>query len=481
MRSDRDFHDVPKAPLRARSVLNVRDVSARFRAMLPRLPLIAFSIVALNDMAFAESVKDREGAVRKDRTAMEYDARWIYNDFKAGLAKAKQTGKPLLVVLRCVPCLACAGIDAQVLEEKELVPLLDQFVCVRVINANALDLSMFQFDYDLSFSTLFFNGDGTIYGRYGSWTHQHDPLNKTTAGFRAALDGALAIHKGYPANKRSLAGKQGGPIPFKTPVEIPGLAGKYKTTLDWEGKVVQSCVHCHMVGDAIRTSYREQGKMIPEEWVYPFPKPETIGITLAPDHAARVESVAAGSNAAGGGPPLQVGDDLVSFRGQPIISPADVSWALHSLTDTRRFPDAGKFRLVVNRGGEEIDVWLNLPAGWRETANISERVGTWGMRGMALGGLVLEELTEGERIAFGIAKNHMALRARFVGQNGKHAAAKNAGWLKDDVITELDGSTARITEGMAIGRLLRAHKPGEKVKATVLRAGKSIELPLPIQ
>jgi len=42
----------------------------------------------------------------------------------------------------------------------------------RVINANALDLSLFQFDYDLSFSTLFFNADRSIYGRYGSWSHQ---------------------------------------------------------------------------------------------------------------------------------------------------------------------------------------------------------------------------------------------------------------------------------------------------------------------
>ncbi len=441
--------------------------------MFLRLPIVALSLFVLHSQSFAEAVKDREGAVRKDRTAMEYDARWIYNDFNAGFAKAKQTGKPLLVVLRCVPCLACAGIDAQVLEEKELIPLLDQFVCVRVINANALDLSMFQFDYDLSFSTLFFNADGTIYGRYGSWTHQHDPLNKTTAGFRATLDGALAIHRGYPANKASLAGKQGGPIPFKTPVEIPGLAGKYKTTLDWEGKVVQSCVHCHMVGDAIRTSYREQGKTIPEEWVYPFPKPDTIGVTLASDAAARVESVAEGSIAAKAG--LRAGDVLAGFDGVPLISPADVSWALH------RAPASGKITASARRGNSTELVSLTLPAGWREQADISKRVGTWSMRGMALGGLILDEPTDEERAQLGIAKDRMALRAKGVGQYGKHAAAKNAGWQKDDVITELDGSSARITEGMAIGRLLRAYKPGEKVKATVLRAGKSVELSLPIQ
>ena len=86
-----------------------------------------------------------------------------------------------------------------------------------------------------------------------------------------------------------------------------------------------------------------------------------------------------------------------------------------------------------------------------------------------------------ERAKLGIVKDHMALRAKGVGAYGKHAAAKNAGWQKEDVITELDGSSARATEGMVIGRLLRAHQPGEKVKATVLRAGKSVELSLPIQ
>src|SRR4029078_1261270 len=133
--------------------------------------------------------------------------------WRGGAARAKETQKPLLVVLRCVPCLSCAGIDASVLNEPDLAPLLDKFVYVRIINANTLDLSRFQFDYDLSFSTLFFNGDGTIYGRYGSWTHQKNPQEKDTAGFRRTLEGALAIHAGYPANKDSLKGKQPIPAP----------------------------------------------------------------------------------------------------------------------------------------------------------------------------------------------------------------------------------------------------------------------------
>jgi len=231
-------------------VLNLRNVSAKFRAMRPRLPLLALSVAALPSLAFAETVKDREGAVRKDRTAMEYDARWIYNDFKAGLAKAKQTGKPLLVVLRCVPCLSCAGIDAQVLEEKELIPLLDQFVCVRVINANALDLSLFQFDYDLSFSTLFFNGDGTIYGRYGSWTHQHDPMNKTTAGFRSTLEGALAIHLVFPANKA-------GWLKEDVITELDGSSERIT-----EGTVIGRLLRAHKPDEKVNAKVLRAGKSI---------------------------------------------------------------------------------------------------------------------------------------------------------------------------------------------------------------------------
>src|SRR5678815_4153881 len=219
--------------------------------------LISLCILLWAAASRGAAVQDREGAVRNDKAVMESNARWIYNDVQKGFMEAKWKGKPLLVVLRCVPCLSCAGIDARVLNEPDLAPLLDKFVCVRIINANTLDLSLFQFDYDLSFSTLFLNGDGTIYGRYGSWTHQKDSKDKTFAGYKRALEAALAIHQEYPNNKAALSGKQGGPTPFKTPVEIPGLAGKYKSSLDWEGKVVQSCVHCHQVGDAFRTSFRD--------------------------------------------------------------------------------------------------------------------------------------------------------------------------------------------------------------------------------
>src|SRR5262245_32739981 len=106
---------------------------------LPRFALV-FGWLCCVLAAEAATVKDREGAVRGDKAKMENDARWIYGDVEKGFAEARKTGKPLLVVLRCVPCLSCVGLDAEVLTQASLQSLLDQFVCVRVINTNALDL-----------------------------------------------------------------------------------------------------------------------------------------------------------------------------------------------------------------------------------------------------------------------------------------------------------------------------------------------------
>jgi serine protease Do len=441
--------------------------------MHARTLLLATLLSALLPSAHAAAVKDREAAVRSDKATLEKDARWNYNDFQKGFAEAKRTGKPLLVVLRCVPCLSCMGIDANVLQDKSLDPLLDQFVCVRLINANTLDLALFQFDYDLSFSALMFNGDGTAYGRFGSWLHQKNPAEKDLAAFRKSLEGALAVHRGYPANKAALAGKQGAATPFKTPIEIPSLAEKYKRDLDWEGKVVGSCVHCHQVGEAYRASFRDQRKPVPANLIYPMPAPETVGLTLASDKAATVQAVAPGSVAAKAG--FAAGDEIVTLANQPLLSIADFSWALH------RAPDAGALAATVKRGGASQNLSLTLPAGWRSKSDISKRVGTWSMRAMASGGMTLEDLADDVRAQRGLAKDTLALFVKGVGQFGKHAAAKNAGFQKEDVIVEIAGLSGRLTEGELIGRLLQGHPLGEKVKVVVLRGQQRVELALPMQ
>ncbi|MBM3967212.1 MAG: thioredoxin family protein [Planctomycetes bacterium] len=137
---------------------------------------LSLALLVSMTAALADEKNRREQAVRNDQNVLSDDARWLYNDLDSGFDAAKKPNKPLLFVLRCVPCKARTGIDQSVLRAKELQPLLDGFVCVRLINANAIDLSKFQFDYDLSFSTLVFHPQGTLIARFGSWQHQLDEM-----------------------------------------------------------------------------------------------------------------------------------------------------------------------------------------------------------------------------------------------------------------------------------------------------------------
>jgi len=172
---------------------------------------------------------------------------------------------------------------------------------------------------------------------------------------------------------------------------------------------------------------------------------------------------------------MQAGDVFTSFNGQPLVSIADVSWALH------RSPDSGSLPAVINREGKETAFTLELPAGWRLNSDIGKRAGTWPMRAMAFGGMKMDDIPDEERDNLGLTKDQMALRIAHVGQYGEHAKAKQAGFQKDDILVQAGDLNQRITESAIIGHLLQHHLPGEKLPAVVLRGGKRMELKLPQQ
>ena len=142
--------------------------------------------------------------------------------------------------------------------------MTEKFVWVRVVKANDLDLTQFQFDYGLTFAIIFMNADKSIYGRYGSRSSRENAESDVSlAGLAESMKTVLKLHEGYPANKRLLAGKQPKPSPYKTPLDIPSIRGKYKRDLDYQGQDVQSCVHCHQVTEAARQMARLAPKPLP--------------------------------------------------------------------------------------------------------------------------------------------------------------------------------------------------------------------------
>lgn len=433
----------------------------------------ALTVIVLLASAMPLDGQDRETKVRNDRVRFQRDDRWIYNDLPAAYERARQTGRPLLVVFRCIPCEACSEFDEQVIEEREgLDDLLDKFVCARVVHANGLDLSLFQFDFDQSFHAILMNADRAIYGRFGTRSHRPEKEDMSLAGFRAALQRALELHAQYPGNREALASKRKSPATtVARPEDFPALKGKYGPTLDYEGKVVQSCIHCHQVREAERAMYRAEGKSIPAEVLYPYPLPDVVGLTMSAEEPATIQDVADGSPAAIAG--LEAGDRILEFAGQPLLSTADVQWVLHHAGDSAELP------LEVQRQDATRRMTMNLPAGWRMQSDLSWRPTTWDLRRMATGGLVLDPIAADER-PDGIAAERLALRVKHVGQYGEHAVAKHAGFQKGDVITAVDGRSEPMTETQFIAYGL-GKAPGENLRLSVRRGRQQLELVYPVQ
>jgi hypothetical protein len=400
---------------------------------------------------------------------------WIYNDLKTGLETARLRNQPVLVLLRCIPCENCQGFDRELMKRGEVVrDLLEKFVCVRIVKANGLDLEQFQYDFDLSSAAFFMNADGTVYGRYGTRTGQGDGESDVSLeGFAAALERTLAWHQKFPLLRAGLQAKKGAYEGPATPEKYPALT-KYGAELDYEGKVVQSCIHCHQIRDAERALLRERKQPILDNVLYPYPNPAHYGLVFDVKQCATLAGVKADSPAEKAG--LQAGDALAELNGQPLLSIADVQWVLHNLPVN----DQGQtLKARVEREGKTREVTIALPPGWRKQ-DISWRPTTWDLRRIALGGLKLVELSRQDRDKAGIGEDSLALRVQHLGQYAPHDVAKRAGFQKDDILVRFSELTGPHTETELIAAALR-HPAGEKLPVTVRRGGREVALQLPVQ
>lgn len=70
-------------------------------------------------------------------------------------------------------------------------------------------------------------------------------------------------------------------------------------------------------------NFWESTGTIPTKWIFPYPEPSSIGLSLRADSIAVVDAVDSGSPAALAG--ISPGDELIGINNQPLISAADLS------------------------------------------------------------------------------------------------------------------------------------------------------------
>ncbi|MCA8976020.1 MAG: peptidase, partial [Planctomycetes bacterium] len=186
-------------------------------------------------------------------------------------------------------------------DDAELTGLMSQFVCVRVVQANGLDLSLFQFDYDATFAAFFLNADRTIYGRFGTRSAARGGSAFVTAdAFKKALRGALRLHADHPNDKAALAGKTGAKAIALVPEQMAVLE-RFEDSVDFSGgaaAVDASCIHCHQLGTGQALELWRQRQPLTDAVLFPWPMPDRIGAEMRIEADTTIERVVPDSPAA---------------------------------------------------------------------------------------------------------------------------------------------------------------------------------------
>jgi len=340
-----------------------------------------------------------------------------------------------------------------------------------VVQANGIDLSLFQFDYDLTFAAFFMNADRTIYGRYGTNPSQENPgRDISLQGFIASLEAALKLHGNYPEGKEALLLKSGRKSRYPTPERYPSLR-KFSPDIDYAGQVARSCIHCHQIPTAEHLIHRSSGKPFPEKALFAWPLPAIIGLELRPGHCATIKNVEPASPAQRAR--FKAGDEIITLAGQPMLSTADIQWVLHNAGKEPRI------NAVVRRGDKKLSLDLVLPEGWRHRADISWRGSSWDLRRVVLGGMRLKPLPEARQRHKSLTG--MALHVAHLGRYGEHGVAYRSGLRKGDILLSFDDRDDLLSESSVLAHGLQKRTSGEQVTVKILRGERRLEFKLPMK
>ena len=353
--------------------------------------------------------------------------------------------------------------------------LLDQFVCVRLVQCYGLDRELFQFDPSLTMVSFFMNADGDLYGRYGTRAGKDDAEHVSAAGLRAAMTGALVLHKMWREDRaqmrEKLSAKKHNDSPWSRYEDIPIMKGRVAPAS--EGK--KECYHCHWVQGGEILSRRAAAKPIDDRQLWMYPMLDVLGAALDPEQRATIARVLPHTPAAKAG--WRAGDQILEMEGQPILSIADVQWVLHRAGDT------GKLDITVRRGRRKHQTELELPHGWRRKGDISWRPIVWMLRDEALG-FHMEPMTDREKERHHVDVRHTVYYINRIAPpwyKQANQAARKAGLRKGDILIAIDDRPPPATMSRFLAWIAQETRPGQEIRVTVLRNGRKLTIAYPLK
>ena len=305
-----------------------------------------------------------------------------------------------------------------------------------------VDLSIFDFDFDLPWYALMLSADGDTLGRFGGRDADTPGKYQSLAGLRHSLEAGLARHKIAKAN------------------HVPSKAVRAEDYPGAEKRPDNACIHCHHVYEFRRDALqREKRWSLDDVWVYP--QPENLGLTLDVDRGDRVVSVQAKSPADKLG--IKANDVLRRVNDVRIASVADVQYALH------KAPKQGDLAIAWQRDAKEMAGTIQLALNWRQT-DVSWR---WSLKSMSPSPSIIgDDLNMDERKKIGLNAKQLAYRQ----MNFLTPAARHAGLQANDVIVGIDDQELTMTARQFETHIRLRYAVGQEITFDVLRGKERVKV-----
>ncbi|MBI3822977.1 MAG: PDZ domain-containing protein [Planctomycetes bacterium] len=316
---------------------------------------------------------------------------------------------------------------------------------LRIENMRGIDLSIFDFDYDMQWFALMLTADGEVLGRFGGRDADTPGKYQSLPGLRHSLEAARARFKSMKSPGAS--------------IRKPMRAEEYPAA---ERLRANACIHCHHVYEFRRAALQEAGTWsLDEVWVYP--EPANLGLTLDPERGNRVLAVQAGSPAGKLG--IKAKDLLQRVDATPIASVADFQYALHQA------PKKGQLLISWQSGTSESKAPVVLPDNWRKT-DLSWR---WSLKSMSPSpGIIGDDLDADGRKSLGLKPGELGYRhMNFLTPSGRHA-----GLQANDVIVGIDDKSLSMTARQFEAHIRLNYRVGQEITLNVMRGKDRVKLKL---
>lgn len=331
-------------------------------------------------------------------------------------------------------------------KDSPLGKLLRQYVTVRIIRMDNIDIGLFEHDRN---NTIFFyilNADEQIYMRYGGRDNASPDTYLNIESLTLAAAKGLELHANRP------------PAPPRPKPDFP----KNYPLLVERTFARNQCVECHLIGDYQNLHRQQDGTLDKLVHLFRSPDLKAVGILLDVPKGLVLKEATGAAAAAG----LQPGDRIAQWEGTHVWTFADVQ---HRYNQTPR--TAKEAKLTVERAGKMVDVTMALPQRWwwSETkfrqSSVEPR-------------FYFDDrpLTPEEKQTMGLPAEGFASMVKYVSSTARtmelHALQEG------DVITAIDGKRVDPDAHTASLFLILRKMPGDSAMLEVLRGGKKIEMPL---